>query len=147
MSVLNITVSGAGCGLMSAVDCGEHKVHVDYPVSQGGSGKGPNPMETVLSALVGCEQMTAMRVCQMMKIPVANIEWSATMKLNMETAMGGCPAGQSCEAVHVTAKVTGEGVTQEQVETLAEKTHGMCPVASLFRHLPDCEFTHEWTLA
>eukprot|EP01102_Stenamoeba_stenopodia_P001909 TRINITY_DN11726_c0_g1_i1.p1 TRINITY_DN11726_c0_g1~~TRINITY_DN11726_c0_g1_i1.p1 ORF type:complete len:200 (+),score=45.19 TRINITY_DN11726_c0_g1_i1:118-717(+) len=122
---------------------GGHTVVVDEPAAYGGTDKGASPLETVLSALPGCETFLARTVAKEMKFKsLGKIEYEITGGLDLAGAFGKPNVSKTFQKLHVVAKVQTDE-SEERVKELGEKVLSRCPVAQLFVQA-GVEFTDSW---
>ncbi|CAE8605516.1 unnamed protein product [Polarella glacialis] len=60
-------VIGEGQGAASEAKCRSHTMRTDVPRESGGKDSAPQPVELVLTALIGCETATAAYVARQMR--------------------------------------------------------------------------------
>ena len=155
----NITGIGQRSECSVITDTG-FTIQTDTPVKMGGSNSAPQPIELLLSSLLGCKQATAMFVARHMtpRMHIDRIEF----KLHAERDQRGAvtlplhdikhvqdtfPARLS----HITGSATvflrpGTIATQTQIDELERQVSLRCPVASMIR-LSGCAMHVPWTLA
>ncbi|TFF98549.1 MAG: OsmC family peroxiredoxin [Promethearchaeota archaeon] len=51
-----------------------HEIECDEPKDMGGTGKAPNPLETLLASMANCLELTAMMFFSFLKLDVSNIK-------------------------------------------------------------------------
>jgi putative redox protein len=117
-----------------------HTLATDVPKSMGGDDRAPQPVEMVLTALVGCTQATAVYVGRHMRparVLVDRLVFDITayrdeqgaLQLPIERAPS---ISAKVQAVSGTIKVyTKKPLLPGQLEMLREQTELRCPVASL----------------
>src|SRR5699024_9948335 len=66
MKKLKMQVSGENEGIKSIVKAGRHELIVDEGSQVGGNDEGPNPLQYMLIALAGCENVVAHAVAKEM---------------------------------------------------------------------------------
>lgn len=54
MQKMKMRVTGENQGIKSIVKAGKHEIIIDETTQMGGNNEGPNPLQYMLSALVGC---------------------------------------------------------------------------------------------
>ncbi|GIQ89037.1 OsmC/Ohr family protein [Kipferlia bialata] len=139
--VKTYSLSAVGTGMKAVTTCGSHDVIVDQAVQSGGTDLGANPLETVFAGLLGCEQATAMYIAMQEKLDIQGIDWSLTSDIDVGGFLGLPDASpQAYKTLNVEGVVSGN-VTDEQLEHLCHAVHDRCPVASLFGHAEDIDFT------
>ncbi len=136
---------------------GGHAIRTDLPRAMGGRDEAPQPVELLLTSLVGCEQATASFVARQMRprLPLAEIQFlyraerdnRGAVALPLGDASPEVPARLS--RVHGVATVTlndGESETRERVEYLRRQVELRCPVANMMA-AAGIELDIEWVLA
>ncbi|GIQ87883.1 OsmC/Ohr family protein, partial [Kipferlia bialata] len=125
LDLINFAVAGCSGnpdnGFCSSTKCGEHKVVVDYPEAWGGSDKGPNPMDTIMCGLIGCEQIISTKVAKEHDWTVRNVCWNCSIQYNPNKSTA-YPAKQAIEKIHIDAVVDAD-MTQEEVDQFGEIVH------------------------
>ena len=131
-----------------------YKMETDTPTPMGGSGRAPQPVQLVLTALAGCEQATARFVARHCRprINIAHIEFdiqgerdqrgAVTLPLDIEEL----PAPARLMRIWGTAVVFGSDASEQQVHLLGDEVHRRCPVANMIS-LSGCELSIDWRLA
>lgn len=133
-----------------------HTISTDVPVKMGGKDSGPQPVEHLLAAFVGCTQATAIYVGRNM-VPRLHIsgmdfdirayrdERGALMPPTMMDDLPSIPA--RLQRVYGTVTVHFEessaATTKERLRILAEQTEARCPVANMM-HSSGCVMDIEW---
>lgn len=151
-------VAGEGKGGAStSVHGGGHNVSTDLPRSMGGKDVAPQPVELLMSALVGCETATATFVARQMRprFPLDRLTFAYVAERDERGAISlPLDAEPPCAAhlqairgtvhVHLTAGAAAE--TPERVEFLKSQVERRCPVASMAR-ASGCHMDIAWVLA
>src|SRR5262244_3233516 len=76
-------------GMKTVIDCGEFgRFATDEPVSQGGTGEGPSPLQAVLGALCGCESVTLHRTAKESGFAYSAIDFEAAFTIDIRGRMG-----------------------------------------------------------
>lgn len=123
-----------GEGAEVAVRSGAHAFTVDEPVSMGGGGAGPNPVQLVLSALASCQAITYRYWSEQLGIRIDGLIVRVEGDVDVRGFLGlaaGVPAG----ATSVRCVVTIDGPEPpERYEELAEAVDAHCPVLDVFTH-------------
>jgi putative redox protein len=136
-------VAGSGRGASSTVHARGHELILDLSRTQGGHDRGPEPIECLLAALVGCEQATATFVARNMtpRMALSHIEFSyeadrdaaasTSLPLSAALAPGRSPA---LRRVLGTARVfAGRDESASRVAELRSHVESRCPVAVMLR--------------
>jgi len=168
--VKRYSISGRGRGGAATVttDTG-HVILTDVPAKMGGWNSGPQPVEHLLAALVGCTQATATYVSRNMnpRLVIDRMDFDIRAIRDERGALmhpvhevPSTPARLT--RVHGTVKVhfkkkkgTSSSsslsssssmvvVTREQLRVLAEQTEARCPIANMM-HMSGCVMDIEWT--
>ena len=148
---------------------GGREVVSDTPVDMGGNDDGPQPVEYLLAALVGCKTATATFVARHMRPRLSlqgvdfEVEASRDQHGSLHLPMGKhtlvCPAQpvstdmdmdmdvnvqpvSRLQSISGTAWVT-TSASQEQVDLLAEEVERRCPVANMVV-LSGCKLDIRW---
>ncbi len=66
MPLMEVTRTQGDFGF-TATDAGQHTLHIDIPVEQGGQGKGFRPMQLLLAGLGGCSAMDIVTILKKQK--------------------------------------------------------------------------------
>jgi uncharacterized OsmC-like protein len=129
-------------GMKTAIDCGEHGRFVtDEPVSQGGTGEGPTPLQAVLGALCGCESVTFRRSAQELGFQYSAIDYEAAFTIDIRGRMGVAGVRPHFQTVRVQATVSTDE-SEEALRKVVELTERRCPVHNL---LADAQVNVEMT--
>ncbi len=148
-------VAGSGRGASSTVRVRGHDLVLDLSRSQGGQDRGPEPLECLLAALVGCEQATASFVARHMtpRMALSHVEFSyeaerdaeasTALPLTAALAPGRSPA---LSRVWGTARVfAGRDESAARVAALRSHVEARCPVAVMLR-ASGCSLDVRWEL-
>mmetsp|Transcript_12179 Transcript_12179/g.49027 ORF Transcript_12179/g.49027 Transcript_12179/m.49027 type:complete len:231 (+) Transcript_12179:55-747(+) len=161
-----VTARGARCAATTTTPRG-HAVTTDTPTRDGGDDSGPEPVETLLAALVGCEQATAHFVARMLRVRIDAIEFDVRAERDARGAThrpltDAAPVSAAPSRIWGTARVrVGAGIadapggqrraapraaTADDVETIGRIVHQRCPVASMVQR-SGCRLEIAWVLA
>ena len=145
----------AGCAVRVA---GGHVLKTDLPVLHGGDASAAQPIETLLSSLLGCEVATAHYVARYLwpkpHNRIERIAWEdVTAKRDERGALAlpiDAPPPVSPIITHVSGtalvKVAkGSPVSEADVRKLGELVEQRCPVAAMFV-AAGCEMKIDWRL-
>jgi uncharacterized OsmC-like protein len=126
------TVSAHNDATMRTVaDFGEFgTLTLDEPVSHGGTGRGPSPLQAVLGALCGCEAVTFHRTAAEVGLRYESLDFEAAFTIDIRGRRGDRSVRPHFQTVRVRAVVA----TAEPVAALAaviEETEARCPVMNL----------------
>jgi uncharacterized OsmC-like protein len=131
-----------------------HVLQTDVPKKMGGTNTAPQPVETLLAALLGCTQATAVYVGRHMepRVLVERLEFDVTAYRDERGALDlpisrrpSIPARlQSVEGtVTVYLKNKNEQLSSEEIHLLAEQTEARCPVANMMA-ASGCKMLIQW---
>lgn len=131
-----------------------HTLQTDVPTKMGGTNSAAQPVETLLAALLGCTQATAVYVGRMMtpRLIIDKIEFDIEAYRDERGALEHpidvlptIPARLQCVSgsVRVYFKKGMNDVTDEQLRTLGEQTEARCPVANMM-HASGCVMDMQW---
>ena len=107
-----------------------HRYVMDEPVKGGGTGEGPTPLTTVLSALCGCESVTFNRTAAEMGLEYSGIEFVADYTIDIRGRNGDRTVRPHFQSVRMEAAVTTSATAEELAAVVAE-TEARCPVYNL----------------
>lgn len=145
MQKMKMKVSGENEGLKSIVKAGKHEVIVDEAPQMGGKNEGPNPLQYMLSALVGCGNVVAHLVAKEMEFDLQGLTFEASGEFDPRGFMGDPNVRTYFETVTVNVKVkTSE--SEERIKELQEKVEARCPVYGTFK-AANIEMKGAWTKA
>ena len=131
-----------------------HTIQTDIPQKMGGKDSAPQPVEHLLSALIGCTQATSIYVGRMMKprLLIDRIEFDihgyrderGALELPIDVVPS-IPARLQCVSgsVKVYFKKNGMNVSDEELTLLAEQTEARCPVANMM-YASGCDIDIKW---
>src|SRR5690625_2959275 len=132
MQKMKFQVTGENTGLKSVVKAGKHEIIVDEAPQMGGNNEGPNPLQYMLSALVGCGNVVAHLVAKEMKFDLQGLTFEASGEFDPRGFMGDPNVRTYFETVTVNVKVkTSE--SEERIKELQEKVEARCPVYGTFK--------------
>jgi uncharacterized OsmC-like protein len=113
------------------VDCGEHgQITLDEPAAQGGTGQGPSPLQAVLAALCGCEDVTFRRTATEMGVAYDSLDFDAAFTIDIRGRQGDRSVRPHFQTVRVRAVVATDEPAQALAAVIAE-TEARCPVMNL----------------
>lgn len=133
------SVKGSGHRCFAEVKTARHSVRTDTPKLQGGTDLAAEPVETLLAALIGCEQATAHFVARMLRMSVDRIEFDIHAARDPNGSMARPltdeepPVPVQLQAVWGSAWVYSSSptLTAEDVSRLGRIVHKRCPVAAM----------------
>jgi putative redox protein len=131
-----------------------HSIQTDLPKPMGGKDEAPQPVETLLAALIGCTQATALFVGRQMKpnrLLIDKMEFSLTATRDERGALQlpidiDPPVPSRLQQVSGTVRVfaaKGAIIPNEQMRLLREQTEQRCPVANMMI-ASGCAMKVEW---
>jgi putative redox protein len=131
-----------------------HSIQTDLPKPMGGKDCAPQPVETLLAALVGCTQATALFVGRQMKpnrLVIDKMVFSLTATRDERGALQlpieiDPPVPSRLQHVSGTIRVfaaKGARIPEEQMRLLREQTEQRCPVANMML-ASGCAMAVEW---
>ena len=119
-------------GTEVGVRAGAHTLTVDEPVSVGGTGAGPNPVQLVLASLASCQAITYRYWAELLGIRLDAVTVRVEGDLDMRGFLGFDPDA-SAGATAVRCTVTVEGPEEpERYEELRRNVDAHCPVLDVF---------------
>ncbi len=117
--------------MKTVIDCGEFgRFATDEPVSQGGTGEGPSPLQAVLGALCGCESVTFHRTAKEAGFAYSAIDFQAAFTIDIRGRMGVAHVRPHFQTVRVQAMVHTDE-SEEKLRQVVEETERRCPVFNL----------------
>ncbi|MCA1031501.1 OsmC family protein [Bacillus timonensis] len=127
MAKVTVHVTGQSQGMQSILTTGNHTITIDEPPKMGGKDTGADPLQTLLSALAGCENVIANLVAKEMEFDLQGIEFDIKGEIDPRGLMGNPDVRPYFEKVMIGASVkTTE--SQDRVNELQERTDKRCPV-------------------
>jgi uncharacterized OsmC-like protein len=163
LKIYRLVAKGLKSKCVSTV--GDREVISDTPVDMGGNDDGPQPVEYLLAALVGCKTATATFVARHMRPRLSlqsvdfEVEASRDQRGSLYLPMGKhtharpakpfsmnmdveVPPVSRLQSISGTAWVT-TSASQEQVDLLAAEVERRCPVANMVM-LSGCKLDIQW---
>ena len=148
----SITGTGRKSAVHGTTNTG-HEIYTDVPKKMGGGDTAPQPVETLLGALMGCTQATAVFVGRQMtpRLLIGKVEYALPAPRDERGALQrpiearpAVPARLQVVSgvIRVFAR-GGGGITRKQLDTLAVQTEARCPVANMMA-ASGCKFDVEW---
>jgi len=143
---------GQGSFVRMQTDTG-HEIQTDVPKPMGGTDRAPQPVETLLAALLGCTQATALYVGRHMtpRVLIKSMEFEVTAHRDNRGAVqlpieDPPPTSPKLQLITGKVRVIPRGnneLSSAQLDTLKEQTEARCPVASMLIE-SGCEIDVEW---
>lgn len=133
-----------------------HTLRTDVPTKMGGTDTAPQPIETLLTAWMGCTQATAVYVGRQMKprliidsLHFEGIEAVRDERGALSLPIEGTPLIPSrlqrvTGTIRVAIRGGNSGISNHQLELLKEQTEIRCPVANMMIS-SGCRMDVEWT--
>ena len=140
--------SGFGIGMPTLVHITDTDwdIQVDEPTEDGGSNKGPNPMQYFVAALAGCQNEQAKLVAEELSINMAKIDIEVEVDLDLSGFMGMKSSSEgSYKQVRLKATVHGD-LNEDQVKNLGDRVDARCPILALLRS-SGCEIHSDWIIS
>ncbi|MDE3840414.1 osmotically inducible protein C [Bacillus methanolicus] len=145
MARIQLRASGVAEGTTSEIKTGNHTFYIDEPESLGGNNKGPNPLQTVLGALIGCENIVANMVAKEINFDLQGIIFSVKGELDPRGYKGDPNVRTYFQKVEISAEVkTSE--SEDRIQELKKITDSRCPVFNLLK-AADVEIVTNWKKA
>ncbi|MCD0497197.1 MULTISPECIES: OsmC family protein [Burkholderiales] len=132
MDKMTFAVSAKCEGTVTTATSSEHKLVIDADAEMGGKGMGPNPMETVLSALAACENITARLIAQEMEFDLQGIDFEITAELDPQGVMGDLNIRTYFEKVEVKA-VLQTTESDDRIQALKQAVERRCPAYGMVK--------------
>lgn len=102
----------------------------DEPVSRGGTGTAPTPLETVIGALCGCSVVTFERAARQNDLAFAGVDFRATYSLDRRGLLGEARVRPYFNRVVVEAQVRTDA-PESLLDMVVAVTEERCPVRNL----------------
>ena len=103
---------------------------MDQPEAAGGTGKGPNPMELLLAALVGCEVVTMVQVAREMEFQFSGFHCEVEGDMDLRGFMGAPGVCRYYCGLRGTVTVETDE-SQERLDMVRDQVESRCPVYTL----------------
>ena len=126
-----------------------HTLQTDVPKAMGGANLAPQPVETLLAALIGCTQATALFVGRQLGVTIDKMDFDIVASRDergaLELPIEHAPDVPSrLQEIEGTVKVySADVLSDETLETLREQTETRCPVANMVL-ASGCQMNVEW---
>lgn len=118
-------------GTKADVKMRTHHLIVDEPVEQDGTNAGPNPVELLASAFVGCTNIIANKIAQDMGFSLSDLQVDVALDLDLRVLTGDpIPSVFPTVALKVSGKSDAD---KEKIETLKTRLAASCPISVLLR--------------
>lgn len=145
MEKMTFAVSATSEGMVTTAIARTYKLVIDADTEMGGREMGPNPMETALSALAGCENITARMIAQEMEFDLQGIDFEMTAELDPQGIMGNPAIRTYFEKVEakVVLKTTE---SNDRIQALKRAVEQRCPMYGMVR-AANVEMISHWVKA
>lgn len=100
---------------------------VDEPESLGGTNKGPNPVEVLLSSLGSCLSITGVVVAKEMDFPLEDFNLKIEGDLDPRGFQGTADVPSGFQEIRVKIDAI-EGVPEEKIDEFMEEVKNRCPI-------------------
>ncbi|MBB5173010.1 OsmC family protein [Texcoconibacillus texcoconensis] len=145
MQKMKMAVKATNEGMKVNAKAGKHSLIIDEGSQMGGTDQGPNPMQTLLSALAACENVTAHAVAREINFDLQGLSFDVRGEFDPRGFMGDESVRTYFETVDVKVKVeTSE--SEERIRELQELVEKRCPVYGTFK-AANVTMNDEWTKA
>jgi putative redox protein len=145
MSKLTVKTNGLSKKMKTQLTAGEHCFTIDEPESFGGSNQGPDPLSTLLGALVSCENVIANFVAKEIDFDLQGIEYEVTGELDLRGLMGDNSVRTYFEWVKIEAKLTTTE-NEDRIQELRELSDARCPIFQTLK-AAGVDINSHWTKA
>ena len=144
------SITGTTQGTTSTSQTRGHTLKTDTPPSGGGKDTAPQPVETLLAALIGCEGATADFVARMLRTKIRSIDFELEASRDPQGAAH-LPVDAPAPAVSRLTRIWGVAnvsidADDATIEKLGRIVHERCPVANMVV-ASGCSLEIEWRRA
>ena len=144
------SITGRTEGTTSMSQTRGHTLKTDTPPSGGGEDTAPQPVETLLAALIGCEGATADFVARMLRTKIRSIDFELEASRDPQGAAH-LPVDAPAPAVSRLTRIWGVAHVEidaddEIIEEIGRIVHERCPVANMVV-ASGCSLDIEWRRA
>ena len=145
------SITGTTSGTTSTSQTRGHTLKTDTPPSGGGKDTAPQPVETLLAALIGCEGATADFVARMLRTKIRSIDFELEASRDPQGAAhlpvdAPAPAVSRLTRIWGVANVTIDDADDATIEKIGRIVHERCPVANMVV-ASGCALDIEWRRA
>jgi putative redox protein len=145
------SITGRTEGTTSTSQTRGHTLRTDTPPSGGGRDTAPQPVETLLAALIGCEGATADFVARMLRTKIRSIDFELEASRDPQGAAhlpvdAPAPAVSRLTRIWGVAHVSIDEDDDEMIERIGRIVHERCPVANMVV-ASGCQLDIEWRRA
>lgn len=145
MEKMAFAVTATSEGMVTTATAREHQVVIDADAQMGGQGTGPNPMETMLSALAACANIIARIIAREMEFDLQGIDFEIVADLDPQGIMGDPDVRPYFGKVEVKATLT-TAEPDTRIQALKHAVEGRCPAYSMFK-AANVEMIDDWVKA
>jgi uncharacterized OsmC-like protein len=131
-NVMKFSVHSTSSKMKTEVETGKHRFVIDEPPDLGGTDEGANPLEPLLGALVGCENVIANFVAKELGFQLNGIRFHAEGILDPRGLMGDPNIQPYFQEVKIRAEVETDE-SEERVQELQKIVDQRCPVFTLIK--------------
>ena len=144
------SITGTTQGTTSTSQTRGHTLKTDTPPSGGGKDSAPQPVETLLAALIGCEGATADFVARMLRTKIRSIDFELEASRDPQGAAH-LPVDAPAPAVSRLTRIWGVAHVEtdaddELIDKIGRIVHERCPVANMVV-ASGCALDIEWRQA
>ena len=141
------SITGTTQGTTSTSQTRGHTLRTDTPPSGGGKDTAPQPVETLLAALIGCEGATADFVARMLRTKIHSIDFELEASRDPQGAAH-LPVDAAAPAVSRLTRIWGVAnvsidADDATIDEIGRIVHERCPVANMVV-ASGCELDIEW---
>jgi uncharacterized OsmC-like protein len=110
-----------------------HSLEIDEPKELGGTDKGPNPVELVLAALGGCQEIVLRFYGEKLGVKVKSVESTVEGNLDLGGFLGVPGVRPGFQNVMVVSKLKAEG-DPDKIKQLLKIAEERCPVLDILKN-------------
>lgn len=110
-----------------------HNLEIDEPKELGGTDKGPNPVELILAALGGCQEIVLRFYGQKLGIDVQSVETTVDGDLDLGGFLGVPNIRPGFQKITATTKVKAKG-DPKKISELLKIAEERCPVLDILKN-------------
>lgn len=142
---LTFEIKGDSQGMMTKVESRAHSFIIDEPASFGGQDTGPDPLSTLLGALISCENVIANMVAKEIGFNLQGITFQVTGDLDLRGLMGNESVRTYFEKVTINARLKTDE-TEEKIKAFQEMVDKRCPIYQTLK-AANVELISKWVKA
>lgn len=129
---IRLKVHTSGMGVKTEVSARNHRMVIDESPAMGGANAGPNPLEYVLAALAGCEEVIAQGAAKQLGFQLDGIDFDVEGVIDPRGLIGQPDVLPYFQSVTIRARVkTTEH--EARIHELQELVDKRCPVFTLIQ--------------